>query len=76
MMDEIDIAQHHAEEWERINERARLARMANELQALNVKECEECGAEIGAARKRILPTAKLCIDCAEIKERRNAAYMR
>jgi phage/conjugal plasmid C-4 type zinc finger TraR family protein len=30
--------------------------------------CIECGEEIGAARKKAVPSATLCIDCQEFKD--------
>jgi len=30
--------------------------------------CVECGEEIGAARKKVVPSAMLCIDCQEFKD--------
>jgi len=33
-------------------------------------ECRECGAPIGKTRKEKVPSATLCIDCAEIEERK------
>lgn len=32
--------------------------------------CIDCGEEIGAARKKAVPAATLCIDCQEIKDAR------
>jgi phage/conjugal plasmid C-4 type zinc finger TraR family protein len=34
------------------------------LAANNVIECEECGEKIPTARKKAMPSAKHCIDCA------------
>lgn len=38
-------------------------------------ECEKCGAPIGAARLDALPNATLCIDCAQLAERRRRAFV-
>lgn len=32
--------------------------------------CDECGAEIPAARRAAVPAARLCVDCAADRERR------
>lgn len=37
-------------------------------------ECEKCGAPIGVERLNALPDATLCIDCANLAERRNRAF--
>ena len=43
-----------------------LARMQGEGQ----DDCEECGIEIPAARRRAAPWAVCCVECASIRERR------
>lgn len=39
---------------------------------LAVTDCEDCGFEIPAARRRAAPWATTCIDCQGIRERRAA----
>ncbi|MFD2665739.1 MULTISPECIES: TraR/DksA C4-type zinc finger protein [Halomonas] len=37
-------------------------------------ECEECGGEIPAARRRAAPWAVTCIECQSIRERKAQAF--
>lgn len=37
-------------------------------------ECLQCGATIPDARRRALPHATQCVDCAELAERRHLSY--
>lgn len=70
MADEADRAQAQMEEWQRVQELARLARQQSELQALALLECQTCGEDIGEERKQALPTTKLCVECAQAAELR------
>jgi DnaK suppressor protein len=41
--------------------------------AFSARDCEACGAEIGARRLRALPRATLCLDCRRFAERAETA---
>lgn len=42
------------------------------LQGQGAEECEECGIDIPAARRKAYPSAVCCVECASIREgRRN-----
>jgi len=36
----------------------------------SLSECKECGNEISEARQKAVPGVELCIDCAELSERK------
>lgn len=40
------------------------------LQGQGAEECEECGTEIPAARRKAYPSAVCCVECQSIRERR------
>lgn len=40
------------------------------LQGQGAEECEECGIEIPAARRKAYPSAVCCVDCRSLRERR------
>ena len=43
-----------------------IAKVRESLNKANsIKWCIECGEDIGEARKVALPSAKMCIDCAD-----------
>ncbi len=37
------------------------------------QDCEECGADIPAARREAIPGVRLCVACQEAEDRRQAA---
>ena len=41
-----------------------IAKLRDVLKPNDVKWCEECGEDIGEARKKAMPSAKKCIECA------------
>ncbi len=41
------------------------------LQAQGAEECEECGIEIPAARRKAYPSAVCCVECQSLRERRH-----
>lgn len=43
-------------------------------QGPGLSHCEECEAEIPAARRRAMPGARLCVRCQEAQDREQAAY--
>lgn len=40
------------------------------LQGQGAEECEECGIEIPAARRKAYPSAACCVECQSLRERR------
>ncbi len=65
-MDNLDMAQEHEERHRRLSlSNARVRSVAN-----SVTECECCGAPIGEARKKALPSARLCMRCQTLSETR------
>lgn len=66
MADNADIA---AELMERRMEGA-LANYRLPTPVATQPECEECGDEIPAARRRAVPWATMCIECQGIREQR------
>jgi phage/conjugal plasmid C-4 type zinc finger TraR family protein len=40
----------------------------------SLKECEECGAAIPAARRKAVPGARLCVSCQEAEDSEQAAF--
>lgn len=40
------------------------------LQGQGAEECEECGIEIPAARRKAYPSAVCCVECQSIREAR------
>lgn len=40
------------------------------LQGQGAEECEECGVEIPAARRKAYPSAVRCVDCQSLREAR------
>lgn len=71
-MDDLD----HLQEMEVSAAEARLAerllRIQREaaIQPPVSRECDDCGCEIPAARLKVRPTARLCVDCQHDAERR------
>lgn len=41
------------------------------LQGQGAEECEECGIEIPAARRKAYPSAVCCVECQSLRERRH-----
>ena len=39
----------------------------------SLSECEECGADIPAPRRRAVPGVRLCVDCQEAEDSEKAA---
>lgn len=62
-MDIADKAQYQQEQL------AALAKKNAAAPVAGCKYCEACGEEIEPARRKALPSARLCIDCAEFAER-------
>lgn len=48
-----------------------VAAVREKLQGQGAEECEECGVEIPAARRRAAPWAVCCVDCQGIREVRH-----
>jgi RNA polymerase-binding transcription factor DksA len=68
MADPADLALHHIEQAETIREMRRQNRQAKELLGLAITACRLCGEDIGHERKKAIPWADLCIDCAREDE--------
>lgn len=67
MADIADKANDLAEE-----ERQRvLERRKNDKPVCTLTECEECGDDIPAERRKAVPHTRLCVFCQEIKEKFN-----
>lgn len=65
-MDNLDMAQEHEERHRRLSlNNARVQSIAN-----SVTECEYCCAPIGEARKKAMPSARLCMCCQTLLETR------
>ena len=47
-----------------------VALVRERLLGQGAEECEECGIDIPAARRRAAPWAVCCVECASIRERR------
>lgn len=47
-----------------------VAQVQARLQGQGAEECEECGIEIPAARRRAAPWAVCCVECQSIREAR------
>ena len=47
-----------------------VAMVRERLQGQGAEECEECGLDIPAARRRAAPWAVCCIDCQSLREGR------
>lgn len=48
-----------------------VAAVREKLQGQGAEECEECGVEIPAARRRAAPWAVCCVECQSLRERRH-----
>ncbi len=79
MLDEVDMAVNDVEQGMkmRLGNRESLYFKKIEEALLRIKEgtyglCLECGAQIGAKRLEVRPTAELCIDCKETQEKAEA----
>jgi RNA polymerase-binding transcription factor DksA len=68
MADPADLALHSIEQAETIREMRRQSRQAKELLGLAITACRLCGEHIGYERKKAIPWADLCIDCAREDE--------
>jgi len=75
LLDEVDTATHDVEQGMkmRLGNRESLYFRKIEEALLRIKDgtygqCVECGADIGAKRLEVRPTAELCIDCKEAAE--------
>ncbi len=65
-MDNLDKAQENEELHRSISvNNARIQPIAN-----SVTECEFCGLLIGEARKKAMPSARLCLSCQTLLEKR------
>lgn len=58
------------EEFERQRADQTVARIRSSLTGVGSKYCQGCGDLVGEARRRALPSAKLCVDCQGKSERR------
>ena len=68
MADDVDRAQE-AEQQHR-DEAIRRARTAASFEhAMPLRECQDCGAQIEAARRRLLPYTGRCAACARAYEK-------
>lgn len=79
LMDEVDHAMHDMNQGMkmRLGNRESLYFKKIEEALLRIKDgtyglCLECGADIGAKRLEVRPTAELCIECKEASEKREA----
>ncbi len=75
LLDEVDTASHDIEQGMkmRLGNRESLYFKKIEEALLRIKDgtygnCVECGAQIGAKRLEVRPTAELCIECKETAE--------
>jgi len=59
-----------AEEFERLQRDAAVARIRNNLTGLGEEFCIGCGERIDEARRMALPSAKRCIGCQSQLEQR------
>lgn len=50
---------------------AMIARAQGSLKPNRVSECERCGDPISPARKRAMPSARHCLPCASLLEKRS-----
>lgn len=48
-----------------------VAMVRERLQGQGAEECEECGIEIPAARRKAYPSAVCCVECQGLRERRH-----
>ena len=52
-----------------------VARARRELpKGESLHECDECGATIPEARRKAIPGVRLCVDCQQKKELKNASF--
>lgn len=68
----MDLADFANEEIEN-QMQAMLSNFAAPPPSLN-GECRQCGTPIPVARRRALPHATQCVDCAELAERHKRSY--
>jgi RNA polymerase-binding transcription factor DksA len=61
-----------ASELEQIERDGCISKVTSALRPTEDQDCQRCGDEIGAARKRVCPEAVLCIRCARQAEQRQA----
>lgn len=66
MADELDQA---AEQTRRSSE-AGIARIRAQLDGAGSAECDDCGEDIPAARRKAMPSARRCVTCQSKLERR------
>ena len=67
-MDEVDV--ERGQMTESMLLAARLSRIQSSMSLAALSpECEDCGGEIPAGRRRALPAARRCVDCQEAHER-------
>lgn len=59
-----------AEEFEAEERGRRVARIRRSLRDAGEDECVDCGEPIDVARRMALPSARRCIDCQTVRERR------
>lgn len=53
------------------NERSTVEASRPEVAAsASAEECDDCGAEIPAVRRQAVPGCRLCVECADLAERR------
>lgn len=68
--DNIERGLERAEEFERMERDAAVARIRNNLTGLGEEFCIGCGERIDEARRMALPSAKRCITCQSRMEKR------
>jgi phage/conjugal plasmid C-4 type zinc finger TraR family protein len=71
-MDEIDLVQNN--EVERMEALLKIRRLEkeklNKLGIPKIRFCDQCGDNIPPARLKLVPHAKLCVDCQSSQEGR------
>lgn len=68
MADDVDVAQSNAERYIQSAIHG-VTKALVHLPPDAAVECVECGDEIPKARRDAVPWSRLCIDCAELRER-------
>ncbi len=66
-MDNLD----EAAETEELYRTNAIKQNRTHLVSCSATECEECGEPIGDARKKAMPSARLCLSCQELLEARS-----
>jgi phage/conjugal plasmid C-4 type zinc finger TraR family protein len=69
MADDIDRAQERQQ-----MEMEQLVANRTQYQGVSAELCEECGADIPAARREKVPGVQLCVSCQTLEENRSRHY--